>query len=102
MAKVMDKYAKLLGHQNHKQKIQYINRMKEEYMQCRKEKEELKVKVNKQSATIQRLEKEMKALEGKKKFDPKQAFSKASSKKEPPRSPLKDGQYTGGVALDMI
>ena len=36
MAKMMDKYAKLLGHQNQKQKIQYINKLKDEYMQCRK------------------------------------------------------------------
>lgn len=36
MAKMMDKYAKLLGHQNQKQKIQYISKLKDEYMQCRK------------------------------------------------------------------
>jgi hypothetical protein len=36
LAKMMDKYAKLLGHQNQKQKIQYIIRLKDEFMQCRK------------------------------------------------------------------
>ena len=36
MGKLMDKYAKLLGHQNQRQKIHYINKLKEEYMQCRK------------------------------------------------------------------
>ncbi|XP_025086988.1 hyaluronan mediated motility receptor-like isoform X2 [Pomacea canaliculata] len=85
VAKLMEKCAKLLGHQNHRQKIQYINKMKDEFMKCRKEKEELKGKVAKQNNAIQKLERRLQILEGKKLVDPVHL----RKDQQPLRSPLR-------------
>ncbi|KAL8585674.1 hypothetical protein ACOMHN_053172 [Nucella lapillus] len=103
MAKMMDKYARLLGHQNQRQKIQYVNKMKDDYMQCRKEKEALKEKAGKMQATIQKLEKKVQSLEDRKTCDPTQGlrrkedggrpgFKAAVRQEDVVRSPLKQSE----------
>ncbi|XP_076468288.1 uncharacterized protein LOC143299070 isoform X2 [Babylonia areolata] len=93
IAKMMDKYAKLLGHQNQKQKIQYINKLKDDYLQCRKEKEALKEKSNKMQNTIQKLEKKIQTLEGKKTFDTSLAFKHAAKKEDTAKAVSKPGEH---------
>lgn len=64
-------------------------------MQCGfnlQEKEALKEKSTKQQQTIQRLEKKIHGLEGKKTFDPLQAFKHVVNNEDTPRSPLKQSE----------
>ncbi|PVD21308.1 hypothetical protein C0Q70_19481 [Pomacea canaliculata] len=95
VTKRMEKCAKLLGHQNHHQKIQYMNEMKYEFMKCRKENEELKWKVAKQNKTIQKIERLLQILEDTKLVD----ALHLRKDQQPLRSPLRQVSF---LLLDRI
>ncbi|XP_064608149.1 hyaluronan mediated motility receptor-like [Liolophura sinensis] len=81
-------YAKLLGHQNQKQKIKHILKLKDENNSLKIELNKTREQVSKSRRTIQRLEDKVRSLEGKRgKFDPSKAFqhSKENDPKTPPQ-----------------
>ncbi|CAG2257973.1 CD168 [Mytilus edulis] len=90
MDKLSQAYAKLLGHQNQKQKIHHIVKIKEENNSLKKETTSLREQVNKLKRTNQKLEEKTLTLEGRKRFDPSKAFQ-SKENTVPPSSPLKDG-----------
>ncbi|KAK3100424.1 hypothetical protein FSP39_019743 [Pinctada imbricata] len=105
--KLSTQYAKLLGHQNQKQKIHHIIKMKEENNSLRKartflytffeklhEVTSLKEQCSKQKRTITKLEEKLDTKDGKKRFDPSKAFSFFKGKENdgatPSATPLKE------------
>ncbi|XP_060064397.1 hyaluronan mediated motility receptor-like [Ylistrum balloti] len=89
--KLSKEYAKLLGHQNQKQKIHHIIKIKEENNSLKKEVSALREQCNKHKRTIGKLEDKKKVAEGKKRFDTSKAFSHSKENLVPPSSPLRDG-----------
>ncbi|XP_069131202.1 hyaluronan mediated motility receptor-like [Argopecten irradians] len=89
--KLSKEYARLLGHQNQKQKIHHIMKIKEENNSLKKEVASLWEQCSKQKRTISKLEDKVKAADGKKRFDPSRAFSHSKENLVPPSSPLRDG-----------
>ncbi|XP_013391271.1 hyaluronan mediated motility receptor [Lingula anatina] len=89
--KLGKEYARLLGHQNQKQKIRHVVKMKEENTHLKQEIGKLREEKLKHQKTVQRLEERLAAVEGKKRFDPSKAFSHAKENQMPARTPLKEG-----------
>ena len=86
--KLSTEYGKLLGHQNQKQKIHHIIKIKEENNSLKKKTATLREQVNKLNRSNQKLEEKMSGTEGKRRFDSSKAFQENTA---PPSSPLKDG-----------
>ena len=55
MTKLFDEYANLLGHQNHKQKIHHLVRLKQENLDMREELAKVNLELNKQKRLVVRL-----------------------------------------------
>ncbi|XP_078327011.1 uncharacterized protein LOC111125101 isoform X1 [Crassostrea virginica] len=89
MDKLANQYAKLLGHQNQKQKIHHVAKIKEENINLKKEVTLLREQITKQKRTIQKLE-DKAGNDGRKRFDPSQAFRHSKENLAPPSSPLRD------------
>ncbi|OWF47070.1 hyaluronan mediated motility receptor-like [Mizuhopecten yessoensis] len=89
--KLSKEYAKLLGHQNQKQKIHHIIKIKEENNTLKKEVSALREQCNKHKRTIGKMEDKVRVVEGKKRFDSSMAFSRSKENLVPPSSPLRDG-----------
>ncbi|KAJ8300112.1 hypothetical protein KUTeg_021631 [Tegillarca granosa] len=87
--KMSKEYARLLGHQNQKQKIHHIIKIKDENNALKKEVSTYREQSAKQKRTIQKLEEKISALEGKKRFDSSKAFSHYKEN----TAPLKDETY---------
>ncbi|XP_062621731.1 hyaluronan mediated motility receptor-like isoform X3 [Saccostrea cucullata] len=90
MDKLSSQYAKLLGHQNQKQKIHHVAKIKEENNTLKREMTMLKEQLTKQKRTIQKLEEKAGTTDGKKKFDPSMAFKHSKENLAPTSSPLRD------------
>merc|ERR1711974_192660 len=54
MSKLFDEYANLLGHQNHKQKIHHLVRLKQENLDMREELAKVNLELNKQKRLVAR------------------------------------------------
>lgn len=91
MDRLANQYAKLLGHQNQKQKIHHVAKIKEENINLKKEVTILREQITKQKRTIQKLEDKVGTNDGKTKFDPSIAFKHSKENLVPAASPLKDG-----------
>ena len=88
ISKLSDKYAQLLGHQNTKQKIHHIRKLKEESLSLKQEVVKLRTKTAKDKQTIRSLEEQLHPRE--KRFDKSKAFAhEAAQDKENIRTPLK-------------
>ncbi|ESN91197.1 hypothetical protein HELRODRAFT_146587, partial [Helobdella robusta] len=72
--KLSKEYAKVLGHQNHKQKIHHMVKLKDENLSLKNEVENLRTKDTMNRRRIEKLTEKLDALEGKKKYDPSLAF----------------------------
>lgn len=72
--KLGQQYAKLLGHQNQKQKIRHVIKLKEENASLKKEVAKLREESNKQKQSMKRLEEKYHKVTGVKRFDPSLAF----------------------------
>lgn len=72
--KLSNDYAKLLGHQNQKQKIHHIMKIKDENASLKKEVTKLREETTKQSRNLRQMKDKVEKMEGKKKFDPTSAF----------------------------
>lgn len=90
VAKLGQQYAKLLGHQNKKQKIHHVVKLKEENNSLKAEITKLWEQTEKQKRAMKKLEEKLDLVSGKKKFNTTEAFSH-SKKENMPLSVLSNG-----------
>ncbi|KAH0629671.1 hypothetical protein JD844_011917 [Phrynosoma platyrhinos] len=88
--KINDAYAKLLGHQNQKQKIKHVMKLKEENTQLKQEISKLRCQLAKEKQVREELQAQMNQIQGVKRFDPSKAFQHAPKENIPPKTPFKE------------
>ncbi|CAN8189850.1 unnamed protein product [Coccothraustes coccothraustes] len=89
--KLSDAYAKLLGHQNMKQKIKHVMKLKEDNAHLKQDVSKLRALLAKEKQTSRQLQEQLSAVQGIKRFDPSKAFQHDSKENIPPKTPLKEG-----------
>ncbi|XP_021482533.1 hyaluronan mediated motility receptor [Meriones unguiculatus] len=89
--KIRDSYAELLGHQNLKQKIKHVVKLKDENSQLKSEVSKLRSQLFKRKQNELRLQGELNKALGIKHFDPSKAFHHESKENFPLKTPLKEG-----------
>ncbi|KAL6045286.1 hypothetical protein STEG23_023112, partial [Scotinomys teguina] len=88
--KVRDSYAELLGHQNLKQKIKHVVKLKDENSQLKSEVSKLRSQLVKRKQNELRLQGELNKALGIKHFDPSKAFQHECKENFVPKTPLKE------------
>jgi len=83
MERLSSSYASLLGHQNSRQKIHHVIKLKEEKNQLMKEVAELRENLMKSRKSYTRLEEKFHEAQGIKRFDPRMSFQPKSEKVTP-------------------
>ncbi|TRZ22150.1 hypothetical protein HGM15179_005054 [Zosterops borbonicus] len=91
--KLSDAYAKLLGHQNMKQKIKHVMKLKEDNAHLKQDVSKLRALLAKEKQTNKHLQEQLCAAQGIKRFDPSKAFQHDSKENIPPKTPLKEGEF---------
>ncbi|XP_060053049.1 hyaluronan mediated motility receptor isoform X2 [Erinaceus europaeus] len=86
-----DSYARLLGHQNLKQKIKHVVKLKDENSQLRSEMSKLRSQLAKKTQSEMKLQEELNKALGIKRFDPSKAFHHESKENLTLKTPLKEG-----------
>ncbi|XP_004468612.1 hyaluronan mediated motility receptor [Dasypus novemcinctus] len=89
--KLSDSYAKLLGHQNLKQKIKHVVKLKDENSQLKLEVSKLRSQLAKKKQSETKLQEELNKVLGIKHFDPSKAFHHESKENFALKTPLKEG-----------
>ncbi|XP_068958518.1 hyaluronan mediated motility receptor [Petaurus breviceps papuanus] len=89
--KLSESYAKLLGHQNQKQKIRHVVKLKQENNQLKLEVSKLRSQLAKEKQAGNRLQEQLNEAKGFKRFDPSKAFQHESKENFTPKVPLKEG-----------
>nr|XP_048291957.1 hyaluronan mediated motility receptor [Myodes glareolus] len=89
--KIRDSYAELLGHQNLKQKIKHVVKLKDENSQLKSEVSKLRSQLFKRKQNELRLQGELNKALGIKHFDPAKAFHHESKENFVLKTPLKEG-----------
>ncbi|EFX71129.1 hypothetical protein DAPPUDRAFT_309226 [Daphnia pulex] len=74
MASLASKYTQLLGHQNSKQKIHHLEKLKQDIFYLRKELADKNLALEKEKKARQKADARVKELTGQKKYDPAEAF----------------------------
>ena len=74
MASLASKYAQLLGHQNNKQKIHHLDKLKQDIFNLRKDMNETRLALEKEKKARQKAEAKLKEMSGQRKYDPSEAF----------------------------
>uniref|UniRef100_A0A5F8HDX2 Hyaluronan mediated motility receptor n=1 Tax=Monodelphis domestica TaxID=13616 RepID=A0A5F8HDX2_MONDO len=90
--KLSESYAKLLGHQNQKQKIKHVMKLKEENNQLKLEVSKLRSQLAKEKQVGKKLQEQINEAKGFKRFDPSKAFQHESKENFSPKVPLKEGK----------
>ncbi|XP_009703523.1 PREDICTED: hyaluronan mediated motility receptor, partial [Cariama cristata] len=91
LTKLSDAYAKLLGHQNQKQKIKHVMKLKEENTHLKQDVSKLRALLGKVKQSNRDLEEQLCAIQGIRRFDPSKAFQHDSKQNGPPETPFKEG-----------
>ncbi|CAM5133206.1 unnamed protein product [Eretmochelys imbricata] len=89
--KLSDAYAKLLGHQNQRQKIKHVMKLKDENAQLKQEVSKLRAQVAKEKQAQRELQEQLHEIQGIRRFDSSKAFQHDSKENVAPRTPLKEG-----------
>ncbi|XP_029410492.1 hyaluronan mediated motility receptor isoform X1 [Nannospalax galili] len=89
--KIRDSYAELLGHQNLKQKIKHVVKLKDENSQLKSEVSKLRSQLAKRKQNEIRLQEELNKALGIKHFDPSKAFHHECKENLALKTPLKEG-----------
>ncbi|KAM4869257.1 hyaluronan mediated motility receptor isoform X1 [Urocitellus parryii] len=89
--KIRDSYAELLGHQNLKQKIKHVVKLKDENSQLKSEVSKLRSQLAKKKQNERKLQEELNKVLGIKHFDPSKAFHHESKENFALKTPLKEG-----------
>ncbi|KAJ8254673.1 hypothetical protein GJAV_G00195910 [Gymnothorax javanicus] len=85
--RLADAYARLLGHQNQKQKIKHVVKLKEENMGFKQEVLRLRTQVGKLKKDLEQL----RSSGAPRRFDPSKAFKHESKENQQPSTPLRQG-----------
>uniref|UniRef100_A0A673JEK7 Hyaluronan mediated motility receptor-like n=1 Tax=Sinocyclocheilus rhinocerous TaxID=307959 RepID=A0A673JEK7_9TELE len=85
--KLADAYTNLMGHQNQKQKIKHMVKLKEENLELKQEVSKLKAQVGKQKQELDRI----KSTQVPRRFDPSKAFKHELKENQQPTSALTQG-----------
>jgi hyaluronan-mediated motility receptor len=80
--KLATQYGQLLGHQNQRQKIQHVVKIKQENVELKTEINSLRKQVAKQKQSISKLEEKLNDATGLKRFDPRLSFQTPNKNKE--------------------
>ncbi|KAM9373316.1 hyaluronan mediated motility receptor [Phaethornis superciliosus] len=88
--KLSDAYAKLLGHQNQKQKIKHVMKLKEENTHLKQDVSKLRALLGKEKQSNRDLQEQLNAIQGIRRFDPSKAFQHDSKENIPPKTPFKE------------
>ncbi|XP_071615358.1 hyaluronan mediated motility receptor isoform X2 [Heliangelus exortis] len=89
--KLSDAYAKLLGHQNQKQKIKHVMKLKEENTHLKQDVSKLRALLAKEKQSNRDLQEQLNAIQGIRRFDPSKAFQHDSKENIPQKTPFKEG-----------
>ncbi|XP_067900088.1 hyaluronan mediated motility receptor isoform X2 [Heterodontus francisci] len=89
--KLSEAYVKLLGHQNQKQKIKHVMKLKQENMELKQELTKLRAQLSKERLTEQKYQEQRCKVQGTKRFDPAKAFKHAAKENVAPTTPLREG-----------
>ncbi|XP_066447170.1 hyaluronan mediated motility receptor isoform X3 [Eleutherodactylus coqui] len=91
LGKLSEAYGKLLGHQNQKQKIKHVMKLKMENTQLKQEVARLRAQLSKDKLSEKHLQSQLNDLQGVRRFDPSKAFQHDAKENIYPKAPLKDG-----------
>ncbi|XP_062332634.1 hyaluronan mediated motility receptor [Osmerus eperlanus] len=83
MTRLADAYARLLGHQNQRQKIRHVVKLKDDNIALKQELSKLRAQVSRQKKDMEQL----KADQAPHRFDPSKAFQHASKENQQPPGP---------------
>ncbi|XP_072368767.1 hyaluronan mediated motility receptor isoform X2 [Scyliorhinus torazame] len=91
--KLSEAYVKLLGHQNQKQKIKHVMKLKQENMELKQELTKLRAQLSKEKLTEQKYQEQRCKVQGIKRFDPAKAFKHSVKENIAPipTTPLREG-----------
>ncbi|XP_015731441.1 hyaluronan mediated motility receptor [Coturnix japonica] len=89
--KLSEAYAKLLGHQNQKQKIKHVMKLKEDNTHLQQDITKLRALLAKEKQTNRDLQEQLHKIQGIRRFDPSKAFQHNSKENVPPKTPFKEG-----------
>ncbi|KAM6116146.1 LOW QUALITY PROTEIN: hyaluronan mediated motility receptor [Pterocles gutturalis] len=92
--KLSDAYAKLLGHQNQKQKIKHVMKLKEENTHLKQDVSKLRALLAKEKQTSGDLQEQLYTIQSIRHFDPAKGFQHDSKENIPPKTPFKEGNKT--------
>ncbi|XP_003473371.1 hyaluronan mediated motility receptor [Cavia porcellus] len=90
--KIRDSYAELLGHQNLKQKIKHVVKLKDENSQLKSEVSKLRSQLAKKKQNETKLQEELNKVLGVKRFDPSKAFQHECKENVDLQTPLREGK----------
>ncbi|XP_034454515.1 hyaluronan mediated motility receptor [Hippoglossus hippoglossus] len=91
--KLSDAYARLLGHQNQKQKIKHVTKLKDENISLQKEVSKLRSQVCRQKSDLEQLKSKLPGAPGR--FDPCKAFQHDKENRHTEANePLKEGNHS--------
>uniref|UniRef100_A0A671Z0T9 Hyaluronan-mediated motility receptor (RHAMM) n=1 Tax=Sparus aurata TaxID=8175 RepID=A0A671Z0T9_SPAAU len=97
--KLSDAYARLLGHQNQKQKIKHVMKLKDENISLKQEVSKLRSQVNRQKSDLEELRSTLPGAP-RRRFDPSKAFQHDKENRQTETSePLKEGEYLTVLSL---
>ncbi|XP_078087682.1 hyaluronan mediated motility receptor isoform X2 [Mustelus asterias] len=89
--KLSEAYVKLLGHQNQKQKIKHVMKLKQENVELKQELTKLRAQLSKEKLTEQKYQEQRRKVQGIKRFDPAKAFKHSVKENIAPTTPLREG-----------
>ncbi|XP_063340143.1 hyaluronan mediated motility receptor [Pelmatolapia mariae] len=93
--KLADAYARLLGHQNQKQKIKHVVKLKDENISLKQEVSKLRSQVNRLKTDLEQVKSKLPGAP-RRRFDPSKAFQHDKENRQTETSePLKDGNHYG-------
>ncbi|XP_041652772.1 hyaluronan mediated motility receptor isoform X2 [Cheilinus undulatus] len=91
--KLSDAYARLLGHQNQKQKIKHVMKLKDENISLKQELSKLRSQLNRQKIDLEQLKSSLPGAP-RRRFDPSKAFQHNKENRQTETSePLKEGNH---------
>ncbi|XP_069552959.1 hyaluronan mediated motility receptor [Brachyistius frenatus] len=91
--KLADAYARLLGHQNQKQKIKHVTKLKDENISLRQEVSKLRSQVSRQKSDLEQLKSKLPGTP-RRRFDPRKAFQHDKENRQTETTePLKEGNH---------
>jgi len=105
MTKLATQYSSLLGHQNHKQKIHHVVKLKQDNVALKDEIDNLKLELKKSQKAGLKWEQRYQEVMGTKKFDPRLSFQPQPRNKEnfvTPTAAVKESRKSTGSPLARL